>query len=682
VKATVQIFISYVQEDKEKVENLYQKLSDAGFKPWMDTKDVLPGELWKPSTYKAIQHSDFFLVCLSANSVNKRGVIQKEIRHALDIWQEMLEDDIYLIPVRLEDCEVPERLREFQWVNLFEEDGWIRLVEAIHVGIERRGMGRRTEGIKPPVQESPLFESYPTHEGLSSGAKMATPEEGPKRVLRMMPPANPYSPGKPIEDDRGFIGRKDVVKNIKRYLEKNVSCAIIGGVGMGKTSVLKYIEREYSEKANADQSKLHFIPIYFAPGLSDSLRGTYQRLIYKTISQTRGWLRNCVGGGSEEVFNRRLNPLLCLEGSGRTTNDFRALQTDLIRIIEAIQYATDNTKLLFLFDRIFRIEDKDCRIAFVKHWFELLELEDVGPHLAIVICSRDVWEVRSADYLPAPIGLCVFKQNDSCQVMNLPLKDTLNLELTNEVADKIHNFTGGYPLLLQSAMSDLWDNAREGKPINIACVQNYFDEWTYTTDFCERICRWVDEMISEDQTLNDVFKQLRTGEIRTREDLAPEGSHVNKGRLRVALKKLQCWGVVCEMEKHVYRISGELFREWFFEPRSAAPIDETNWRSQIDELEGKMTRKIDRLDQYRHIRGVVRIQERLKKTDLPLLRTIQIELIALEKNFPHPGDPIRDNKFHTLAMRVQSIELSFVGMCRQLRELGIQTDDIGDNLAA
>jgi len=138
MKAMAQVFLSYAREDEEKVKNLHQKLSRLGFKPWMDKNDILPGEKWKSSIQKAIQCSDFFLVCLSANSFSKRGFLQKEIKDALDIWQEMLDSDIYLIPVRLEDCEVPENLRDFQWVNLFEEDGWIRLVKAIQVGMERR----------------------------------------------------------------------------------------------------------------------------------------------------------------------------------------------------------------------------------------------------------------------------------------------------------------------------------------------------------------------------------------------------------------------------------------------------------------------------------------------------------------------------------------------------------------
>jgi hypothetical protein len=132
------IFLSYAREDGERVADLYERLSDEGFKPWMDRKDILPGERWRACVQGAIRASDFFLVCLSAHSVNKRGFIQKEIRDALDICQEMLDSDIYLIPVRLEDCDVPERLRDFQWVDLFERGGWAQLVRAIRVGMERR----------------------------------------------------------------------------------------------------------------------------------------------------------------------------------------------------------------------------------------------------------------------------------------------------------------------------------------------------------------------------------------------------------------------------------------------------------------------------------------------------------------------------------------------------------------
>jgi hypothetical protein len=137
MKATVQIFLCYAEKDAERVEDLYRKLFDEGFKPWMDEKDILPGEVWEDAIKRAIRSSNFFLACLSPNSVNRRGQIQKEIKRALGIWEEKLVDDIYLIPVRLEECDVPDSLCRFQWVDLFEAGGWTRLVKAIRVGIER-----------------------------------------------------------------------------------------------------------------------------------------------------------------------------------------------------------------------------------------------------------------------------------------------------------------------------------------------------------------------------------------------------------------------------------------------------------------------------------------------------------------------------------------------------------------
>jgi len=86
----------------------------------------------------AIRRADFFLACLSPISVNKRGFVQKEIKEALDLWREKLDSDIYLTPVRLEDCKMPEGLGEFQRADLFAPDGLARLVKALKVGMERR----------------------------------------------------------------------------------------------------------------------------------------------------------------------------------------------------------------------------------------------------------------------------------------------------------------------------------------------------------------------------------------------------------------------------------------------------------------------------------------------------------------------------------------------------------------
>jgi CheY-like chemotaxis protein len=51
---------------------------------------------------------------------------------------EQLDADIYLIPIRLEECEVPDRLSEFQYLDLFEDGAGEKLLMAIQEGMKRR----------------------------------------------------------------------------------------------------------------------------------------------------------------------------------------------------------------------------------------------------------------------------------------------------------------------------------------------------------------------------------------------------------------------------------------------------------------------------------------------------------------------------------------------------------------
>jgi hypothetical protein len=110
----VQLFLSYTRKDEAAVARLYERLAAVGLKPWMDHEDILPGELWQERILHAIRDSHFFFACISPNSVEKRGVLQRELREALDAWKGKLPGDIHLIPVRLEECTVPEQLGQFQ----------------------------------------------------------------------------------------------------------------------------------------------------------------------------------------------------------------------------------------------------------------------------------------------------------------------------------------------------------------------------------------------------------------------------------------------------------------------------------------------------------------------------------------------------------------------------------------
>ena len=119
---TTRVFISYAKEDKAFAEKLHEDLNHAGIDTWMDSVNLIPGQNWDRAITKAISDSRYFIALLSSRSVGKKGYVQKEIRHAIDIAKEYPPDEIYIIPLRIDDCNPSfEALHKLQIANLFPD---------------------------------------------------------------------------------------------------------------------------------------------------------------------------------------------------------------------------------------------------------------------------------------------------------------------------------------------------------------------------------------------------------------------------------------------------------------------------------------------------------------------------------------------------------------------------------
>jgi hypothetical protein len=127
----LRVFLCHSSDDKARVRTLYERLVDEGFAPWLDEKNLLPGQEWDREIRRAVRSSDAVIVCLSKGSITKEGYVQKEIRLGLDVADEKPEGAIFLIPLRLEVCSVPDRLARWQWVDLFHERGVDVLMESL-----------------------------------------------------------------------------------------------------------------------------------------------------------------------------------------------------------------------------------------------------------------------------------------------------------------------------------------------------------------------------------------------------------------------------------------------------------------------------------------------------------------------------------------------------------------------
>jgi hypothetical protein len=124
-----QIFLSYAREDIHIAENIFKELRSAKLNIWFDKEKMFPGKKWKVEISKAIQNSKFFIAILSKNSISKRGYVQKELNEALEIFEQIPEDEIFIIPVRIDNCNpTHHKLNEIHWLDLFPD---------FHNGIEK-----------------------------------------------------------------------------------------------------------------------------------------------------------------------------------------------------------------------------------------------------------------------------------------------------------------------------------------------------------------------------------------------------------------------------------------------------------------------------------------------------------------------------------------------------------------
>ena len=125
------VFISYAREDFHSAENIYEHLEAHNFNPWMDKKKLLVGQRWENQIMSELRLADFIIILLSKVSVAKRGFVQREFKYALKYAEEKLNSDIFILPIKLDDCAVPEELGVFNWTE-FNIESNNQIVQALN----------------------------------------------------------------------------------------------------------------------------------------------------------------------------------------------------------------------------------------------------------------------------------------------------------------------------------------------------------------------------------------------------------------------------------------------------------------------------------------------------------------------------------------------------------------------
>ena len=143
-------FLSYAKEDAGHARRLYSSLLDNGIDVWFDEVSLLPGQKWKDEIERSISGCRYFIAMTSANSLSKTGYVQKELKTALAILDLHPTNQIYVIPIRIEECRIEDRkLKEIHYVDFFPdyEFGLSKLLKAI-------GLTSSTASREPQSQQT------------------------------------------------------------------------------------------------------------------------------------------------------------------------------------------------------------------------------------------------------------------------------------------------------------------------------------------------------------------------------------------------------------------------------------------------------------------------------------------------------------------------------------------------
>jgi hypothetical protein len=129
------IFISYIRQDFQRINVIAEALEYAGFNVWLDRNKILPGQQWELLIRREINRCNYFLSCWSSRAAAKRGFFHAEYRYAQEVARRMPEDEIFVIPVRLNDCTLPFDLEQtthiFNCFSDLEVQALIRSLQAI-----------------------------------------------------------------------------------------------------------------------------------------------------------------------------------------------------------------------------------------------------------------------------------------------------------------------------------------------------------------------------------------------------------------------------------------------------------------------------------------------------------------------------------------------------------------------
>jgi len=122
--SALKVFLSHATEDADLAHRLACDLEGAGFEVWIAPESIRPGEAWVDAINRGLQECETLVLVLTAAAVQSPWV-NHEVSAAIMLERE---GQMRIVPLRIEECEIPPLWRAYQFIPFTEYEAGLRVL--------------------------------------------------------------------------------------------------------------------------------------------------------------------------------------------------------------------------------------------------------------------------------------------------------------------------------------------------------------------------------------------------------------------------------------------------------------------------------------------------------------------------------------------------------------------------
>jgi len=313
--------------------------------------------------------------------------------------------------------------------------------------------------------------------------------------------------GPPIEDDKIFIGREKQIKEIINSIEKGESVFVMGHRRMGKTSLIKYVQRNYLEK------KEKYIPVFISAEKLEYSDTKWFLYSLFTIASTFDEILIEKNIFEEEYLEKKLE---AIKKNG--INEYNELFSRILKKIKKL-----NKVLVFVIDEYPIIHDKISKGFIDSEFTSKLRgyIQHNSSEFNIIYSGASSLKYIRSDYSSNIMGVgnCVeatfFNEEEVKTLISRPLNNLLKFDPS--AFKYLMDLTCGHPLFTQKILDVLvktMNNQRKGYTVFKEHIEHILPSIIETTGYLSSFWDKGTDNIEKESIVEDVSEAIKSRDLK------------------------------------------------------------------------------------------------------------------------------------------------------------------------